>query len=420
MDGEDPIFRANAVDSVAAPESLNQVAPIASPRLWMVLAGTAVVFAAFTVWGFVGRIPILARGTGILIEGSMVVSADSPIDGRVLQVDVKTGDAVSQGQVIAVVSNPALERQVEGAKLAIERLEAQDAELCRIEDAAIAAVGKALDVRAADLQTRIARAEQNANDLRAMAETKRDLVKQGLLAEGDVVSASAALLEAERVLSESRSDAQKVAAERLELGLRHEQERQRRRNLAADARAAEHALRARLDAERNVVAPRPGRVVQVQRAPGDLVRHGGSVAVISDAGDGALRCYAFFPLGEGKRAHPAMAARIEPTVADRERYGVVRGVVREVEPVVGTRESLTRIIHSAQLAEDIEKRYGGFVSAVIDLETDPSTPTGLRWTGGRGMERPLTPGTLCNVEVVTEDVAPVALIVPWLRQFFGG
>jgi HlyD family secretion protein len=350
----------------------------------------------------------------------MVVSAESPIDGRVAQVDVKTGDVVTQGQVIAVVANPALERQAEAAVLAIDRLEAQDAEMRRIEDAAIAAVGKALDVRAADLTTRIARAEQNAADLRAMVETKRDLVKQGLLAEGDVVSASSTLLEAERILADARGDAQKVAAERLELGLRHEQERQRRRNLVADARAAERALRARLDAERHVVAPRPGRVVQVQRTVGDLVRHGGSVAVISDAGDGALRCYAFFPLAEGKRAHAAMAARIEPTVADRERYGVVRGVVRDVEPVVGTRESLTRVIHSAQLAEDIEKRYGGFISAVIDLETDPSTPTGLRWTGGRGIERPLTPGTLCNVEVVTEDVAPVALLVPWLRQFFGG
>lgn len=115
-----------------------------------------------------------------------------------------------------------------------------------------------------------------------------------------------------------------------------------------------------------------------------------------------------------------MRALVEPSVADRERYGAVRGSVREVEPVVGSRESLSRIIHSAEVVQDIERRYGGLVSGTVDLELDAGTATGLRWMGGTGYPRPLAPGTLCDVDVVTEEVAPLSLIVPWFRKVAGG
>jgi HlyD family secretion protein len=142
--------------------------------------------------------------------------------------------------------------------------------------------------------------------------------------------------------------------------------------------------------------------------------------VVSDVGDGRMRCYAFFPLSEGKRTSAGMDAQVEPSIADRERFGVIKAMVRDVEPVTGTRESLMRIINSAEVAQDIERKYGGIVSAVIDLEQDPDSPSGLRWTGGSGYARTLSPGTLCDVDVVTEKVPPVALLLPWFKQVLGG
>jgi hypothetical protein len=88
--------------------------------------------------------------------------------------------------------------------------------------------------------------------------------------------------------------------------------------------------------------------------------------------------------------------------------------------MVGTRESLSRIINSPEVAQDIERRYGGIVSAVLDLAVDQSTPTGLRWSGGAGYPKPLVPGTICDVDVVTEEVAPIRLLLPWIKQVVGG
>ena len=420
MDGEDPTFRARAIDSASSPDTINRVAPIAPARLWIVTAGVATALAAFLSWGFLGSISINVRGTGILIEGTMVVAAEAPTDGRIAELRVRPGDRVAQGDVLAVVSNPALEAAFEDAESAARRLREQDAQMTEAEDRSIAAAVGALETREKECRVRVERATATSAEYAAAIATKRDLVKQGLLAEADLLGNINTQLEIERSLSEARADLQHVAAERADLAIRHRQERQRRGNAIADADAAVRQSRARLASERNVVAPRPGKVVQLLRSAGDVVRRGSSIAVVSDAGDGLLRCYAFFPLAEGKRVRGEMRARVDPTIAGRERFGSIRGSVREVEPVVGSRESLSRVINSPEVVQEIEKRYGGIVSAVIDLETDPSTPSGLRWSGGAGYGRPLSPGTLCEVDVVTEDVAPISLLLPWIRQVSDG
>ena len=420
MDGEDHIFRERAVDSASSPESINRVAPIASARLWVLLAGAGAVVATFTAWGFFGSIPLTVRGTGILIEGSMVVAAEAPADGRIGDLLAKPGDRVEQGQVLAVVANPLLEAQRIDAENAAARLREQDANMTAAEDVASAAFTASMNVRDSECRRRIDRAAAIALDFSKAVEVKRDLVRQGLLAESELLTIANATLEIERSLSDARSELLRIQADRTEASIRRQQDRQRRENGISDADALIGQLAARMSAERNVIAPRPGKLVQLTRSPGDVVHKGNTVAIISDAGDGRLRCYAFFPLTEGKRVQKDMHAHVEPSIADRERFGVISSVVRDVEPVVGTRDSFLRIMNSPEVAQDIERRYGGTVSAVIDLEVDAASPTGLRWTGGVGYPKQLTPGTLCDVDVVTEDVAPISLLVPWLRQAFGG
>jgi NHLM bacteriocin system secretion protein len=414
------MFREHAVESVAAPESINVVAPIASPRLWLVFAGIATMVLAFAGWGFLGSIPLIVRGTGILIEGSMVVAAEAPIEGRLVEIRVKAGDAVAQGDVLAVVASPAAEVQLSDARATVTRLREQHGSMVSVEDGVLAAANRALDAREDECRGRVAFAEAAYSEFGRSIESRRDMVRQGLLAEADLLASINTQLEIGRGLSDARAELQRIQAERAEAGARHRLERQRRENSIAEAESEVRQLEAALAADRHVIAPRPGKVLQVMRTTGDLVRRGSSVAVISDAGDGRMRCYAFFPLAEGKRTQQGMDAQVEPSIADRERFGVIKGSVRDVEPVTGTRESLMRIINSPEVAQDIERKYGGIVSAVIDLEQDPASPSGLRWTGGSGYPRTLTPGTLCDVDVVTEKVPPVALLLPWFKQVLGG
>jgi len=420
MDGEDHMFRERAVDSASSPESINRVAPIVSARLWVLLAGAGALVAAFTAWGFFGSIPLTVRGTGMLIEGSMVVAAEAPSDGRIGDLLAQTGDRVEQGQVLAVVANPLLEAQRIDAENAAARLREQDANLTATEDVATAAFTASMDIRDSECRHRIDRAAAIAFEFNQAVEAKRARVPQGLLPESELRTIANATLEMERALSEARSELLRIQTDRTEASTRRQQDQQRRENVISDADALIGQLAARMAAEQHVIAPRAGKLVQLTCSPGDGVHKGNTVAIISDVGDGRLRCYAFFPLTEGKRVQRDMHAHVEPSIADRDRFGVISSVVRDVDPVVGTRENFLRIINSPEVDQDIERHSGGTVSAVIDLELDATSPTGLRWSGGVGYPQQLPPGTLCEVDVVNEDVAPISLLIPWLKQAFGG
>ena len=203
MSGEDLQFRESAVESVASPDQVNKVAPIASPRLWLLVAAASVVLAAFVSWSLLGTIPLNVRGTGLLIEGTMVVSAESPADGRVAEVRVRAGDSVEQGQVVAIVASPLLEAQLADAVLAAARLREQDRAMTAAEDASIAAATASLEVREREARQRESRAAAAADEFSRSVDAKRDLVRQGLLAEADLLGSVSAQLELERALSES-------------------------------------------------------------------------------------------------------------------------------------------------------------------------------------------------------------------------
>lgn len=55
---------------------------------------------------------------------------------------------------------------------------------------------------------------------------------------------------------------------------------------------------------------------------------------------------------------------------------------------------------------------------IVALDTDPSTPSGFRWSSSRGPEESLSAGGLCGAEIVTKEETVFKLLVPSLRRFF--
>ena len=80
---ENKIFRKSALDRISSPEQLNEYMKVAGPGVWCIMAGLAVTFAAFIVWGLLGSIPETTeiRGTALAVGGEpMAVYSYLPID----------------------------------------------------------------------------------------------------------------------------------------------------------------------------------------------------------------------------------------------------------------------------------------------------------------------------------------------------
>ena len=83
MEKENKIFRKTALDRISSPEQLNEYMKVAGPGVWCMLAGLAVTFAAFFVWGVLGSIPetVVISGTTLAPEGSpMAIYSYLPVD----------------------------------------------------------------------------------------------------------------------------------------------------------------------------------------------------------------------------------------------------------------------------------------------------------------------------------------------------
>jgi len=80
---ENKLFRKSALDRISSPEQLNEYMKVAGPGVWAILAGLAITFAAFIVWGVVGSIPETVDVTGTALspgDNPLAIYCYLPID----------------------------------------------------------------------------------------------------------------------------------------------------------------------------------------------------------------------------------------------------------------------------------------------------------------------------------------------------
>jgi HlyD family secretion protein len=65
---------------------------------------------------------------------------------------------------------------------------------------------------------------------------------------------------------------------------------------------------------------------------------------------------------------------------------------------------------------DLWLRGGPVYEVTVQLQPDPATPSGYRWSSQAGPPRPLSGGTLASADLVLGQQRPMALVLPGLGQ----
>jgi multidrug resistance efflux pump len=165
-----------------------------------------------------------------------------------------------------------------------------------------------------------------------------------------------------------------------------------------------------------VLSPGEGRVVEVRTVAGAHVDAGTPIVALEPIGERAeLEALFYFDSGQGKSLKPGMPIELVPSVVRRERYGALIGKVKSVENFPSTRLGMMGALRNEQLVESFIQAAGGAPIAVrVELTKDPSTPSGYRWSSGRGPDVLLTNGTRCVGAAITRSQRPIALVFPAL------
>ena len=169
-----------------------------------------------------------------------------------------------------------------------------------------------------------------------------------------------------------------------------------------------------------VSADKGGRVLALLVRSGEFVEQGQIVVVLAEPG-APIECQAFFAFDQGDKVTPGMPVRVIPSNAREDVYGALEGKVVSVAPYPTSRPEMEAILADSQLV-DFFLSGGRFQEAPlriqISLKRDLDDPSTYLWTSGKGPKMGLRPGTSCEVEIVTDYVRPVELIMPKIRDCF--
>ena len=92
-----------AINRLVSEDRLDKMIVLAPPATWISVAGAFVIIAGLLIWGFFGSLPTSVDAHGIFMNSAGSSEVFSQKEGFVLNVYVKAGDRISQGDILATL-----------------------------------------------------------------------------------------------------------------------------------------------------------------------------------------------------------------------------------------------------------------------------------------------------------------------------
>lgn len=410
------IFRKVALDRLSSPEQLDQIMRVTSPMSWAALAACVVLVAVATAWGIFGTIPTKVMGQGILVEQGALFDVISLGDGQILDVFVDVDNKVEAGQVVARISQPEIEHQLDEARRTLDHLLEERAFTEKLGSEIHSSRSKYITQQRKTLLDSIKLAETRLDDLHERVEQHEKLLKQGIVARKTYLDAKAEYNQVLQEVLKYREQLTALPTSRFEATSeqRKEQIDVERRIIHAEGEV--DTLKDRLDLASHIIAPKSGRVNERFKAPGAFLRTGEAVLNLETySPDDNFYISAYFAPDQGKRVQKGMTMLIAPSTAKREEYGVIIAEVIHVSAFPASPRGMMLRLENEKLVEMLSKN-GPPIKVRARLIKDPESYSGFKWSSGKGAPIKLQTGTLCQTEVVVEEQKPISLIIPYLKK----
>ncbi|MEP9380562.1 NHLP bacteriocin system secretion protein [Aquabacter sp. CN5-332] len=428
MSGSDPLFRPQAVASLAVGDDHHDALRVMRPRLWGAgLALVALVVGA-VAWSAVFTVPISVDGEGIVLSPGRIIDVVADATGQIRELTVGPGDIVELGMVVARVEQPDLR-----LKLGVARGELDDA--LRFRDALVrfqereAAEEKAVrTARLASLGDRVAALQHQGGTLREQQAGLEQLLERKMVTRERLIEVSAEVLEVGSQIADARDEISKIeslavikAAENTRTLLEADRK-------VTEARRSVTTMEEQLERLGSVRSPFRGHVVEVKANIGQMVQPGTPILAVervprpapngrSRDGVPAPLVVAYVKAADGKKIAAGMVAEISPLTAPREEYGFIRGHVVHVAEAPASTAGMIRTLQNDRLVGSFVDRLGVPLEITIEPEMDPGDPAEPLWSSGRGAAAPpVASGTLADVRVTVRSTSLLSLILPILNR----
>jgi NHLM bacteriocin system secretion protein len=412
------VYRKTALERLSTPEQLDQLIDVTTPRSWLTLAALLLLILALGVWGVVGRVTTRVQAQGMLIGGG--VSDVVPLSaGAVSRLAVRVGDQLEAGDVVAELAQPELERQLGDTRSRIAELQVEYRQLESFGSQDLRLQAGFLDQQRQSLERQIRAGEERLEYLERQAVSEEGLLAVGLITSRQLQATRQSILGGREENERGRAELTQLTSRELTVQF----DRQQQLEIVEQRIREAERLLAQLDDQlvnrSRVTAAVSGRVLEVMVDVGGLVTPGLPIAKLGRA-DGAsesLQAILYVSIGDGKKISEGMEVRVSPATVKPEEHGFIIARVVRVADFPSTSQGMMHVLKNDRLVAQLAAGGAPF-EVVAALDTDPSRPSGFRWTSRAGPDLPVRGGTPASAWIQVDAQRPVALLIPALRRLF--
>ncbi|MEH2326467.1 MAG: NHLP bacteriocin system secretion protein [Nostoc sp.] len=472
------LFRKESLERLSSPERLDQLMQVVNLKSWLPLTTLGSLVVAAVIWSIFGRIPITVAGQGVVIYPYQVVPLQSTGSGQLLSLNVKVGDVVTQGQVLGTINQAQLNKELQQQRDKLIQLQVQDRSISLLQSQSSEqeknAIEKqhltleqslkitqsltpvikekalvALQVSRQNLQQRLQTLEVLLPTYKQRWDNRQSLFKVGAVSDDTVLQARQDYLNNIANLDDAKSqlrqadikeaDAQRQYLEELNSmkdlqaqlqqlnskkatqAQQDEESSTNRKNQIQEVTRTIAKLEFELKDNSQIISKHNGRILEITLTPGQVVNSGTRIASIAaEDSSSRLTSVTFFSVGDGKKIKPGMELQITPQTAKRERFGGIVGTVTTISAFPISKEAVANVIGNPEIVQGlVSANQAGLLQVFADMQLDPKTFSGYKWSSSTGPRLKISSGTTTDVRVKIEERAPITYIFPILRSVSG-
>ena len=413
------LFRKKALDRLSSPDRLDERVALIAPSWWVALAALFGMLGVAALWGAFSRISTKVDGSGMLLEESGFQNVVSLSDGVMGALNVQEGSPVQKGDVLATVSLPLQQMELDSFREKLETLRTEWNELhAAAEQHRTNRAAFHESMRASNAES-VEKLAQILEKLKQLSDTYAELSGRGIVTQVESLRLLQDMLNGALQIAQQQQENMRADVEKADFDLDFKRDFWQRQQKLMDAEMELKLKMARLLSQTLILSPAQGTIVNVQKSAGDKVSDGEVVFLLQPASSGTLHASAFIPAAKSKNVQEGQPVLVSPANAEPQRTGYMRGVVERVGRYPATFEQLMNVFKNQDLTQMLKGEEAA-VTLEVRLIPDAGNPSGYQWTGKAPEGVRISAGTLCHVAVVVEQRAPLSYVLPWIRKTWLG
>ncbi|MDF2096112.1 NHLP bacteriocin system secretion protein [Aquibaculum arenosum] len=386
------------------------------PALW----GAGLVVAALTlaavVWSGFFRIPIAVSGQGIILAPAGIADVVANAPGQVRELAVQPGHEITEGAVVARISQPDVD-----LNLAVARGELEDArtflnQLTDFHQRDVASRDAARAARARSLRERIEATKGRRDALIAQGRDLQQLVEKGLVRRDRLLDLNHEILIAEGQIADAEDELEAIASNAAIEATEEQRERLEAERRITEALRKVRSLTEQLERMGAVRSPFVGRVVESKVNVGQMVESGTPVITLErrdpEQTSRVPIVVTYVEAADGKKIQPGMEVEISPSTTTREEHGFIRGTVTHVSDVPASSAGMLRALQNDHLVQSFVQRLGAPFEVTVLPESHPDGSGRLMWSSQRPNPPRIESGTMAEVRITTRSNSLLSLAIP--------